>query len=281
MAGSPSIPDGDSVRLLAADRAMWPEGARLSNGNGSVQIRAEGIDALELHFSGRHQPLHWAEEARDFLLQKLSVNQPEQDHPKAWALTRSVDPYGRAITFVVPGSFELKAGASLAVGSEDLTEAVTASVNYQLLAAGLVYPLFYENLPEDLLSLLRLIAMEAKEAQIGFWPEDVSETGVLVRFEDEVGRRVYVPKLYRRFVRYYGVGRRNKGLGGLRLFLEKESDLLRLVGDATPRKMSDKEILEIKGGENLVFFKVPQHDIVWMEKGINPFLPNNTGGIPL
>lgn len=281
MAGPPSIPDGDSVRLLAADLDLWPDGVRLSNGNGSVQIRAEGIDALELHFFGRHQPLRWAEAARDYLLKKLGVRHTERDHPKAWALTRSVDPYGRAITFVVPGFIGLEAGASLAVGSGDLQEAVKASLNYQLLSAGLVYPLFYENLPEDLLSLFRHAAIMAQEGKKGLWPEDASETGVVVQSEREVGYQVYVPKLYRRLVRYYGEGRREKGLGGLRRFLKKESDPLRLVVDTTLRQMSDKEILGIQENGNLVFFQMPQHDIIWMEKGVNPFLPKNHGGIPL
>lgn len=283
MAASPSVPDGDSVRLLSEDSAMWPEGVRFSRSNHSVQIRAKGIDALELHFFGLHQPLRWAREARDRLLALLEVDQPQHDHPKAWALTRSVDPYGRAITFVVPGSVALEAGAMLAVGSADLKDAVTASVNYQLLAAGLVYPLFYESLPDDLRRKLSDAAKEAYQEGEGLWPEDKTGRGVVINGERDVGDFVMMPKLYRRLLRYYEQGRRDKGLGGVRNFLKRNPDPLHLAhelegdGDPRVRYLHDRDILGVEG--NKMWLKVPQWELLWHEKGSNPFMPNNGVGV--
>jgi hypothetical protein len=41
---------------------------------GSTQLRFEGIDALELHFEGSHQPRPLADTARDFLTGRLALN---------------------------------------------------------------------------------------------------------------------------------------------------------------------------------------------------------------
>src|SRR5215510_14548905 len=40
----------------------------------STQLRLEGIDALEIHFEGSHQPRPLADQARDFLTNLFGMN---------------------------------------------------------------------------------------------------------------------------------------------------------------------------------------------------------------
>ena len=149
-----------------------------------------------------------------------------------------------------------------------------------MLSAGLVYPLFYENLPVEILTLLREIAKEAQESSQGLWPEDKSESGMVIRNTAEVSDKVIVPKLFRRILRYYGQGRQIKGLGGLRHFLNQEPDLLYLIqnDDLNTRvesSLGDKRVLFIDARKDSFHFRVSQQDILWREKGINPILPND------
>src|SRR5947207_1499058 len=82
-------PDGDSVRFKANDPAAWD---RLNfvpgntnhvklNARQMAQLRLEAIDALELHYRPEgqsqdfRQPPPLVEQARDFLLQTLGLDQ--------------------------------------------------------------------------------------------------------------------------------------------------------------------------------------------------------------
>ena len=73
-------PDGDSIRFYPDDPAPWarvpgPNAVR-TNAGGGAQLRLDGIDALETHYSPRgggplHQPIDLAHQARDELLRWL------------------------------------------------------------------------------------------------------------------------------------------------------------------------------------------------------------------
>ena len=65
-------PDGDTIRFKPdeiGDLALLDGVPADPNARGHVSLRLEGIDALETHFEGRHQPLALANSARDRLLQ--------------------------------------------------------------------------------------------------------------------------------------------------------------------------------------------------------------------
>jgi hypothetical protein len=62
-------PDGDSIRFYPADPAEWSkvpgEHQVRTNASGGAQLRLDGIDALETHYSPLggtplHQPLEFA-----------------------------------------------------------------------------------------------------------------------------------------------------------------------------------------------------------------------------
>src|SRR5947208_2214228 len=72
-------PDGDSMQFKPDKPKLLDQLER--NGQpyrlsaiGSTQLRFEGIDALELHFEGHHQPLELASASRDYLTGRLKMN---------------------------------------------------------------------------------------------------------------------------------------------------------------------------------------------------------------
>ena len=80
-------PDGDSMQFKPRRRvAARPAGThgdayRLTS-IGSTQLRFEGIDALELHFEGHHQPRPLADDSRDDLTGLLGMNPVPYAPPK-------------------------------------------------------------------------------------------------------------------------------------------------------------------------------------------------------
>ena len=79
--GNPSgfEPDGDSMQFAPKTPALLDGLDRVGapvrlTAIGSTQLRFEGIDALELHFDGTHQPRPLADQARDFLTGRLGMN---------------------------------------------------------------------------------------------------------------------------------------------------------------------------------------------------------------
>src|SRR5438874_11805543 len=70
-------PDGDTVTFHADDVALvrslrWLSGRGPNvNTRGNIPVRYEGIDALETHFQGAHQQIHFANAARDENLRLL------------------------------------------------------------------------------------------------------------------------------------------------------------------------------------------------------------------
>src|SRR4051794_21416587 len=72
-------PDGDSMQFKPdnaklLDRLQKNGSAYRLTSIGSTQLRFEGIDSLELHFEGSHQPRPLADNARDFLTGRLGLN---------------------------------------------------------------------------------------------------------------------------------------------------------------------------------------------------------------
>ena len=70
-------PDGDSIRFYPDDPAAWapvpgPNAVR-TNAGGGAQLRLDGIDALETHYSPRssrplHQPIDLTHQTHDELM---------------------------------------------------------------------------------------------------------------------------------------------------------------------------------------------------------------------
>jgi endonuclease YncB( thermonuclease family) len=86
--------DGDSIQFKPTNPQLLNQldqpgrPVRLTS-IGSTQLRLEGIDALELHFDSTHQSRPLADQARDFLTGKLSLNPVPYGRP---ATSRSSRP---------------------------------------------------------------------------------------------------------------------------------------------------------------------------------------------
>jgi endonuclease YncB( thermonuclease family) len=212
-------PDGDSVRFKPNNPQLLKNvGGRSAklNPRGLVQLRFEGIDALEIHYKDSWQAPEHAEGARDYLLKDLlGFAQVEytgnrnltvksaQPHPQpGYILTRNIDPYGRPVAFVFAGS------PNGADGSEPWLKLplLNRSANAKLMGAGLLYPAYYTGLPTDLRDRLTELATQAYNGNRGLWPDDRTLKGVQVRTGADLKRLAIWPKLFRRLTEYFDGG---------------------------------------------------------------------------
>lgn len=206
-------PDGDSVRFAADDLDLinnLPGGPPDPNPRPSVQLRLEGIDALETHYAARHQPTQWARAARDRLLDFVDIrnviwdaNQATvvsaNDGTRGWILSREKEKYGRPVAFLFAGDTAEPDGSQIFMGLDLLKE----SFNHAALAEGLSYPTYYEGLFSDLRDEMTSVTKAARANGLGLWPVDRSTAGFdatsLAVIIDEVA---ILPKLFRRLSDY-------------------------------------------------------------------------------
>lgn len=229
-AGKPSgfEPDGDSMHFKPANPALLQALPRVRfplkpSAIGSVQLRFEGIDALELHYRAdaggpfTSQPRPLADQARDALTGLLKMNpvayaQPDgrtvltptpRDAVPGYILSRTLEANGRPVAFVFAGSAPPPApdGASVTLTVAMLRR----SLNYKLVRSGNAYPLFYEGLFADIRESLSTAARRARKEGAGLWAQDRSISGLTIAngTADLVASGVIFPKLYRRLIDYF------------------------------------------------------------------------------
>ena len=210
-------PDGDSLRFKARNIANWSKlvgkyKVNLSKGP-KVQLRVEGIDSLETHYSRspvRHQPEDLADEATDELLKLLKIRnvvwspkrsrvRSADDGVDGYILAREAGTRGRPICFVFQGD------APETDGSDVFLDAarVRKSVNYAMMKVGHAYPLYYDTLFFDLRQELSKAVQIARAANLGVWARDTSEKlfkGTNVN--DLENNLVIWPKLFRRLIKH-------------------------------------------------------------------------------
>jgi endonuclease YncB( thermonuclease family) len=211
-------PDGDSMQFKPEDPKLLDRLQR--NGSayrltsiGSTQLRFEGIDALELHFEGSHQPRPLADTARDFLTGRLRLNPvpykpPEslrvlppvdRDATRGFILSRALEAHGRPVAFVFEGEPPQPDGSDLVLKPALLRK----SVNFKSIAAGHVYPLFYDTLFADLRDAFTRAAATAREKGLGICTVDRTATGIPISDQAALERDAVVfPKLFRRLTEY-------------------------------------------------------------------------------
>ncbi|MER7083253.1 Endonuclease YncB, thermonuclease family [Saccharopolyspora kobensis] len=250
-----SSPDGDSVRFYPTDPDTFRK-AGLSvrlNARGGVQLRLEGIDALETHYRPQargselwHQPAELADAASSALLQHLGFTSVERDDDgrvtastpeevSGHILTRFADTYGRAVAFAFPGQRPGRStdGADVRLDPDGLPN----SANHALLEAGLVYPTFYSKLFVDLRETMAEVAVAAREARRGVWAEDTTLEGLRLRSREQLREEVVLlPKLFRRLVDYLELEESGGvSLSGFSRYLDTRDDRLFTVptGHAT------------------------------------------------
>jgi endonuclease YncB( thermonuclease family) len=219
-AGNPSgfEPDGDSVQFRPTDHTLLDRLTRVGRpyrltSIGSTQLRFEGIDALELHFNGSHQPRPLADRARDLITGALDLNpvpyQPpanirvrppvERDATPGYILSRALEVTGRPIAFAFAAAPPAPAGSEVFLRAGLLRQ----SLNYRSLDRGQSYPLFYDTLLADLRTVLAEAATTARQARRGVWRSDRSRSGLVVRSQTDLEQSgVIFPKLFRRLTEY-------------------------------------------------------------------------------
>jgi endonuclease YncB( thermonuclease family) len=222
-------PDGDSIQFKPTnpqllDRLDQPGRPYRLTLIDSTQLRLEGIDALELHFDSTHQPRPLADEARDFLTGKLGLNpvpyrpprnirvQPPvlKDATAGFILSRALEINGRPIAFAFTSTPPAADGAEVFLRATLLRR----SLNYRSLAGGQAYPLFYDTLFADLRAVLTEAAATARQAGLGLWPQDRSQTGLAVTNQVALEQQgVLFPKLFRRLSEFLTQPQAG-GLGG-------------------------------------------------------------------
>src|SRR4051794_2458864 len=211
-------PDGDSMQFKPdnaklLDRLQKNGSAYRLTSIGSTQLRFEGIDALELHFEGSHQPRPLADTARDFLTGRLGLNpvpyKPpddlrvlppvQRDATHGFILSRALEAHGRPVAFVFDGEPAQPDGSDFVLKPALLRK----SVNLKSMAAGHAYPLYYDTLFVDLRDAFTQAAATAREEGLGIWASDRSMAGIPIGDREALERDAVVfPKLFRRVTEF-------------------------------------------------------------------------------
>ncbi len=211
-----STPDGDSVWFRPDSRNLLLDlGAGFNrSGKGDYsQLRFRSIDALELHYNGRHQHLALARGARDALVSLLgftevvyapetytSVRSSVPTSTRGYLLVTGVDRYRRALVYVFAGDAAEVDGVVVAC---DPARIANESVNAELLRQGMAYPSFYSDVPDEIRLALTAVAQQARASQRGVWALDRSfseglSPDALATLDDQV----MMPMIYRRLNAY-------------------------------------------------------------------------------
>jgi endonuclease YncB( thermonuclease family) len=270
-------PDGDSIRFYPTDPAEWGRvpgaNAVRTNAGGGAQLRLDGIDALETHYSPRgggplHQPIDLAHEARDELVRWLGFRGVQRDGETVTAatpeqlpgylLTRGADVYGRCVALVGRGEPPAASGTQAMVKVADLRR----TANHRLVATGLAYPTFYLKLFPDLRAELAKQAAAARDANKGVWPGDRDIKGVNVKsLATLTDGAVLMPKLFRRLVDYLAINDGNVSLAGFPDYLTQRQDPIFIL--STGHYTGFDFVVDVRG--QVVRLTTQPEDLVFQE----------------
>jgi len=267
-------PDGDTIKFhpdnvdLVRDLARRNHARPGLNGHMYINVRLEAIDALETHFEKTHQEKRGGEAARNQLLAELGFKNLEfstnpdysnvvvsanADRLRGYVLSNGVDTYGRLIGFVLSSSHRVgDDGDKIASDDADLIKHVKNSANFKLLKEGLVYPAFYDSLPDGLRSQLKTTAQHARtqNSPNGIWKNAQATPShpAHVTNAKSLEKLVMWPKLFRRLVTYFEAQGPQSRLSGFKSWMqaggEKTNDSIRLE-DGTTKHFHD--IVKVAG----------------------------------
>lgn len=207
-------PDGDTIGFLADKKSDWRKlDGRYPdlNKNDHASIRFEGIDALETHYGGSHQPESLGNAATDSMLKAAGfssvtwgathyrVTGASPLTVRGFILTRKTEGRGRPVSFVFAGGHPRPTGSEVFMD----VKLMRKSLNYKLVRAGLAYPTYYTGLFPDLRNAITDAAIDAYNRDWGVWPYDWTNVGVPAKnqaaLEDDY---CIMPKLFRRLTAY-------------------------------------------------------------------------------
>jgi hypothetical protein len=226
-------PDGDSVRFLADNLALWAKlkGRDVELGTGTTtrdtaQLRFEGIDAIE---KTAIQPL--ATNARDNMF-ALIGHDSATPMPRGYVLARMTDDQsGRPIAFAFAGQASRADGSQVTLRVPLLRQ----SVNYKQMEAGFAYPLYYDTLFRDLREGFNAALAVGKTQPNGYFPTDATMTGVVVTSRADLATIPPIwPKLWRRLDEYL---RRGAPLSGFKAWLAQRNERIDVLPAMEQRGM--------------------------------------------
>jgi endonuclease YncB( thermonuclease family) len=275
-------PDGDSVRFKADNIDDFNDLYRHykikpSQHDDSVQLRFEGVDALELHFQNHAQP--GGKDARDKLLEDIlgfkniiydnngtRVKSSEPDSIPATILSKASDPFGRPISYILIGNERNKFKDDEIVNVDLAT--LDKTVNIQVLKEGFAYPLVYTSTPRYHRDHIRQIAKQLQTQRKGIWKNDGSSSFRLEDYssiDDPHGSPIF-PKLYRRCVDYLKDYLDQRFSGDLVDWIlskgDKENDQVLINETDFPSKLSN--IVEVHNSKISLTANIT--DLIFVEK---------------
>lgn len=215
-------PDGDTVTLIPDSVDLVRALLRLSGrapdiGGGHINVRYEGIDALETHYQGHHQDLQFANAARELNLAKLHfahvkffatapnvVESVEKNPLPGYVIALGIESNGRLLGQVYAGHTSKPDGSKLFLDEATLDK----SVNAELVRAGLAYVEPYDTMPMALIKHLRALAHSARNDHQGLWAHETVGTkkSATLRNLADLQAQVMWPKLFRRLASYFSEG---------------------------------------------------------------------------
>ena len=275
-----AAPDGDSVRFYPDDPDQWdliPTAAKVKrNTSGGAQLRMDGVDSLETHYTvegqSLHQPLGLAQEAAAALLRWLgftrvsrndreTVLSAEPMATRGYVLTRQVDIYGRCVALVGRGEAPGESGTLLHVTPTMLRR----TANYRQLSTGMAYPTYYRKLYPDLRNTMTGAVLTARRHGRGVWPHDLTRSGLVVKGLDHLDEdAVILPKLYRRLATYLALADGDERVAGFLDYLDREDD--RVFVRSTEQFTSFDTVVRVDVRRNSVAMITDPEDLVFEEK---------------
>ncbi len=242
------IPDGDSVRFKADNNSLFRKlkGIVDIKEDGTVQLRYEGIDAIEKQAL---QPL--ANESKEKNLELLRESSQKY---RGYILSKQAETNRRPVCFVFSGDIDNKDGEKIVL-TETMLE---KSVNYKLVASGYSYTLFYETLDEEIQKGLNKAYLKAKQEKLGLHKIDASTLGVKVNSERDLSTIPPIfPKLWRRLKEYLG---NHSNLDHFQDFLSKKKEKVSVIS-ANRHHLFLEDIIEVSGNSIRLIYE--PNDIVF------------------
>lgn len=192
-------PDGDSIRFrpdnpnLIFHLLQRGNPPKISSETGAVQLRFEGVDAMESRSNSRFSAPATASNL-DLCGVPLGTGSA-----RGHILSNQMDPNGRPIAFVYRGQ-AIEADGDRAFLS---VERMQQSVNYLQIQRGHAYPLFYDTLFVDLREALCSATKEARASRVGVYASDVTNIGAVYAGPSSLDQLAPIfPKLWRRLDSY-------------------------------------------------------------------------------
>lgn len=241
------IPDGDSARFQAEDDTLFDklEGRIEFKSGGQVQLRYEGIDALE---KAAIQP--FSSEATERNIELLGGR---RSGIPGYILSSHADGNGRPVCFVFTGN--PPDWDNTGRGDELQPDLLRQSVNYRLLQEGHVYPMFYEALYKELRDEMVAATEEARAEERGIWSADLSTHGFQVNIPPDLSELPPIfPKLWRRLESFYQRrSNRHKEIEAFIRELSRGKDRLFTIPDQRSIKFSTA--LKVDGNKITMLYK--------------------------